>query len=278
VGASYAFRLRAKPLNVAATLNSGGLEASGDVFFAVPSYSFETPVLGGQASVVVLAAFGHSATSLGFSASGTATPTSGGGSVNFDLFSSHTEALWGLGDIAPQLSLRSNFGVHNLMAYLIGDIPVGYYASTSLANIGTGHGAIDAGGAYTYYSPASGLEGSATLGVTYNFQNPYTQYQNGTDLHLDLGASYSFNEHLFADAVGYLYKQIGCDIGGLPLLGCFQSQVMGAGPQLGLRFPIAGRHGFLGLKGYKEFAADNRAAGFNVWMTLSISNAPHARN
>ena len=39
------------------------------------------------------------------------------------------------------------------MVYGTGDIPVGDYSSTNLANIGIGHGAVDGGGGYTYFNP-----------------------------------------------------------------------------------------------------------------------------
>jgi len=32
--------------------------------------------------------------------------------------------------------------------------------------------------------------------------------------------------------------------------------------------------GFIGLKAYKEFAAQNRAPGWNFWLTFAISPAP----
>jgi len=71
------------------------------------------------------------------------------------------------------------------MTYVTGDIPVGAYQSTRLSNIGIGHGAIDAGGGYTYFNPQTGHEFSGVLGVTYNFKNTATQYQSGVDLHFD---------------------------------------------------------------------------------------------
>ena len=58
------------------------------------------------------------------------------------------------------------------MTYVTGDIPVGAYDSTRLSNIGLGHGAIDAGGGYTYFNPQTGHEFSAVTGFTYNFNNP----------------------------------------------------------------------------------------------------------
>ena len=85
-----------------------------------------------------------------------------------------SNSAWGFGDLMPQFSLRWNAGVNNYMTYVTGDIPVGVYSSSSLANIGIGHGTIDAGGGYTYFNPMTGHEFSAVLGSTYNFQNQST--------------------------------------------------------------------------------------------------------
>jgi hypothetical protein len=51
--------------------------------------------------------------------------------------------------------------------------------------MGLGHWATDAGAGYTYYNEKAGFEWSVVVGFTYNFINPYTQYQSGIDAHLD---------------------------------------------------------------------------------------------
>ena len=58
-----------------------------------------------------------------------------------------------------------------------------------IVNLGRGHGALDNGFGYTYFNEATGLEFSAVSGLTYNFTNPSTDYQNGIDWHVDLEAS-----------------------------------------------------------------------------------------
>jgi hypothetical protein len=113
----------------------------------------------------------------------------GGGSIPFMRSDSFNDTTWGFGDLIPQFALRWNAGVNNYMTYITGDIPVGAYQSDRLSNIGIGHGAIDAGGGYTYFNPATGHEFSGVLGFTYNLKNTATQYQNGVDLHFDWGAS-----------------------------------------------------------------------------------------
>ena len=69
--------------------------------------------------------------------------------------------------------------------------------------------------------------------------------------------------------MGYVYKEIGCDSGSGDRVGCFQSQVVGVGPQLGFIFPVGDMQGYLNLKGYKEFAAENRPDGWNTWVTFA---------
>ena len=78
----------------------------------------------------------------------------------------------------------------------------------------------------------------------------------------------------FVGLVGYAYQQLTADSGQLAILGDFKSRVFGIGPQVGYVFPAAnGMQGFLGLKGYYEFEAENRPEGWNAWVTLAFSPA-----
>ena len=141
-------------------------------------------------------------------------------------------------------------------------------------NIGIGHGAIDGGGGYTYLNPMTGHEFSAVLGFTYNFENQSTQYQNGIDMHLDWGASQFVTKQLQLGLVGYVYKQLSCDSGSGDRVGCFESQVFSVGPQIGYVIPLSTElQGYVNLKGYKEFGAEHRPEGWNVWLTFAISPA-----
>ena len=246
------------------------LNATGDLGFVIPTYVFETPVLGGQASVALVGAYGVVSTTLAGQLAGNIIGP-GGGSTPFMRSDSISDTTWGFGDLIPMFSLRWNAGVHNYMTYITGDIPVGAYQSTRLSNIGIGHGAVDAGGGYTYFNPQTGHEFSGVLGVTYNWINNSTQYQNGVDLHFDWGASQFLSKEVMVGLVGYIYKEIGCDSGSGDRVGCFQSQVFSVGPQIGFLFPVGDMQGYLNLKAYGEFGNANRAAGWNTWITFSIS-------
>jgi hypothetical protein len=130
---------------------------------------------------------------------------------------------------------------------------------------------VDGGGGYTFFDPQTGHELSAVVGFTYNFTNQAINYQNGIDFHLDWSASQFLSKDVFVGFVGYLFYQITGDSGRGARLGGFESRVAGVGPQIGWLVPIDGVQGFLGLKGYKEFAAQNRAPGCNLWLTFAIS-------
>ena len=121
--------------------------------------------------------------------------------------------------------------------------------------------------------PASPFEFSATAGMTYNFINPTTLYQSGVDAHIDLGASYSFSDAFYVGAVGYFFNQVTSDTGGSPLLGAFQSRVAGAGPQVGWTLQIGRLATDFNVRAYKEFAAQNRPEGWNVYFTVSVARA-----
>jgi hypothetical protein len=243
------------------------LSGQGDLVVLAPSYTFATPVLGGQLAVSVASVFGRNAASI----AGTLTAASG------PIVTTRTgmleDSLVSYGDLYPTATLRWNQGVNSFMTYISGDIPVGDYDPMRLANIGLGHGAIDVGGGYTYLNPATGNEFSGVAGFTYNFKNPDTQYQSGIDFHFDWGASHFLSKQVFVGLVGYAYQQVTDDFGQNPVLGGFRSRVLGVGPQLGYIFPVGDMQGFLGLKAYGEFDAANRASGWNTWLTFAISPA-----
>lgn len=243
---------------------TAGVDSDVPLVALVPSYTFATPVFGGQLALSMMSIVGHNTSSID------ATLTGPRGNT----ISGHiSDTVNGWGDLYPFASLKWNHGVNNYMVYLTGDIPVGLYNANSLANMGIGHGAIDGGFGYTYFDPTKGHEFSAVAGLTYNLINDHTQYQNGVDFHLDWGASQFLSKQLLVGLVGYVYQEIGCDSGSGDRVGCFRSRVFGVGPQIGYLFPLGEWQGYLNLKGYGEFGAENRAEGWNVWLTFAISPA-----
>ena len=123
-GADVAFARQVSRGGITANFNgnlTANLDADADIGFAIPTYVFATPVLGGQAAVALLVPFGRNTVSVD------ATLTGALGPIGFTLSGSRTDSVSGFGDLIPQFSLRWNHGVHNWMTYITGDIPVGAY-------------------------------------------------------------------------------------------------------------------------------------------------------
>lgn len=238
---------------------TAGVDANADLLFLAPSYTFAEPVLGGQAAVAVTGVFGR--VKVGIDA--TLIGPNGG-----TLSGSEVDSLTAGGDLYGLGSIKWAKGVHNYMAYTMVGVPVGAYQPNRLANIGSGHAAIDVGGGYTYFDKKN--EFSAALGFTYNFENSDTDYRNGVDAHLDWAASRFVSEQAHVGVAGYFYEQVTGDSGDGATLGGFKSRVAGIGPQLGHFYQVGQQLWYLNLKGFYEFSARNRPEGWNVWMTLAI--------
>jgi hypothetical protein len=251
-----------------ATVNlSANLNVNLDLQWVQPNYAFATPVLGGQLMVSMGMFIAWEEANLAGTLMATVPPFT---LIRSDNISS---PLTGFGDLYPVATLRWHNGVDNWMTYMTGAIPVGAYDSMRLANLGSGHGAIDGGGGYTYLNPATGHEWSGVGGFTYNTKNPDTGVQSGIDFHFDWGASQFLSKQLFVGAVGYAFQQISNDTGPIPIQNGFKSRVLGVGPQIGYLFPVGNAQGYLNLKAYGEFDAANRPSGWNAWLTFSISPA-----
>jgi hypothetical protein len=258
-------------LNPTVNLNLNvNLNANAELVLINPSYTFATPVLGGLLALSMVGIVGRGSTDLN------GTLTASVGPLTATRQGSVTDSITSFGDLYPMASLRWNSGVNNWITYVTGDVPVGAYNSSDLANLGIGHGAIDGGVGYTYFNPQTGHEFSVVTGLTYNLTNTSTNYQNGVDWHLDWGASQFLTRQLQVGLVGYAYKEIGCDSGSGDLVGCFQSQVLAVGPQVGFIFPVAGMQGYLNLKAYAEFDGADRPSGWNAWITFALSPAAPA--
>ena len=266
------FQIGKIPVNLSASLNAN-VNATGDLGIVIPTYVFATPVLGGQFSLGAVMSYGRVEHLVIGNANGHTYNAGRLHPVLRGLTASATRRGV-LGIYYRWLRCAGTTAFNNYMTYLTGDIPVGAYNSTRLSNIGIGHGAIDAGGGYTYFNPQTGREFSAVLGFTYNLAQSIDAISERRRHAPRLGhVAILYQSKFMAGLVGYVYKEIGCDSGSGDRVGCFQSQVVGIGPQIGFIFPVGNMQGYLNFKAYKEFAAENRPDGWNVWVTFVISPA-----
>jgi hypothetical protein len=240
-----------------------GLNAHADVGVEGLTYVSALPVLGGQASFSVLGAGGNVGVGIDATLTGPrGNSISGSATDNRNTFT----------DVFYQGALKWNQGVNNEMVYITGNIPSGTYDSTRLANLSFGYVAVDAGGGYTYFDPKTGHEFSVVAGATYSGINPDLQYQNGIDFHLDWGASQFVSKNVQIGLVGYFFQQLTPDSGAGAKLGAFEGRTVGIGPQIGFIFPVSDSYqGYINLKGYKDFAVENRPDGWTAWVTFALT-------
>jgi hypothetical protein len=242
-----------------------GLSAHGDALVQGITYTSPLAVLGGQAAFTVLAAPGN----LGASIDATLTGPRGNAVSGVA-----TDNRTTVSDVLYQGTLKWNQGVHNEMVYVVGNIPSGTYDPNRLANLSFGFAAIDVGAGYTYLDPKTGHEFSVVGGLTYSAINPYLQYQNGIDFHLDWGASQFINKNVHVGLVGYFFQQITDDSGPGAKLGGFRGMAVGLGPEIGFIIPLSKDYqGYLNLRGYKDLETENRANTWSTWVTFAISPA-----
>jgi len=236
-----------------------GLTTRSDLVQVTPTYTFSSSVAGGQAAVSLAVSFGPAETGV----NAILIAPSGG-----SLSGARHQTLVGVSDLYPSATLKWQHGSNNYMIYTMESAPVGSYSVQRITNIGLNHWSADGGGAYTYFDKIN--EFSAALGLTYNFKNRDTQYRNGVNSHLDWAASHFVSEHIHLGPVGYSYYQLTGDSGAGAVLGDFKSRVSAVGPQIGYFFGRGDNPWYVNLKGYYEFAAKHRAAGWNIWLTLAI--------
>ncbi|MBH5367281.1 SphA family protein [Bradyrhizobium glycinis] len=243
-----------------------GLNAHADALALGITYVSPTPVLGGQAAISLITAPGNVGLGIDATLTGPAGNVISGG---------RTDNRTTVSDVFYQGTLKWNQGVHNEMVYITGNIPSGTYDPTRLANLNLGFVAWDAGVGYTYFDPKTGHEFSVVGGLTYSLPNPYLQYQNGIDFHVDWAASQFLSKNLQIGLVGYFYQQITDDSGPGAKLGGFRGRAIGIGPQIGFIIPLSdGYQGYLNLKGYKDLEVENRASTWSTWVTFAVSMAP----
>lgn len=243
-----------------------GYHTTEQYLYLTPGYTFADPVMNGQLWLGVTFSAGRADTSVW----GVLTGPKG------NAFSAaNSDSAGGISDLYPMASLKWQRGSHNAMAYVTASVPAGTYDPNRLAGVGLGHWAVDWGGGYTYM-PESPFELSVTAGITCNFTNPQTQYRSGMDAHVDVGTSWSFGDAFYVGAVGYFFNQISPDTGGPSMLGGFQSRVAGVGPQVGWSLQLGRLATEFSVRGYKEFAAQNRPEGWNVYFTVSLSRTRHS--
>lgn len=150
------------------------------------------------------------------------------------------------------------------------NVPIGDYQEGQIANIAFHRWGTDLSGALTWLDPTIGIDLSGVVGVTFNGENPDTDYTTGTEFHAEWAAVKNFSPAFSAGLVGYYYKQITGDSGPGASLGDFEGQVAALGGTVAWNFKAGNTPVTLRAKVYREFAVENRLEGTSGFVTLSF--------
>lgn len=226
------------------------ISAQTPYLFLEPTYTPNTKWFGGQPSFTIAEGVAYNFTKA---------------TITYDNFSeSLSQNIWGASNMYPFGEVAWNQENHNWLVYIMGAIPVGNFNPNYLENFGTGHYAADLGFGYTYYNKISGWEGSGLFGVTYNFVNPKTDYQNGIDSHLDYAISKFLSPEWEVGMVGYIYYQLTGDKGDL---GSFKSKAAALGAEG--TYIFRSNMNFT-LRGYYDLWTENRLGGFSMYAVFTL--------
>ena len=183
---------------------------------------------------------------------------------------------WAFGDPVLGATLGWHDGnLHYSLGTLI-NVPIGQWELGNPVNIGFNRWVIDTTAALTYLDQTTGLELSGAVGLTYNFENPDTDYKSGTELHAE-GAAMYHASHTFSIGVnGYALRQITGDSGSGAVLGDFEGQVFAIGPALDYTFKIGEQVVATNLRYFYEFGVENRMQGHAGFLNIALPLGGHS--
>ena len=181
----------------------------------------------------------------------------------------------GLGDIVlmpvmvnyaftPDLSANLRLGIY---------APTGDYEAGRLANTGKNYWTLEPTLAVIYFGQKNGLEASAFFGADFNTENKDTDYESGTQVHVDGTLAQHlplFGGFAGAGVSGYWYKQVDPDSGAGANLGEFKAKTTGLGPVLSYACSREAIDIVAELKWLHEVDTVNRLEGDLIWLKVLV--------
>ncbi|MEP4485840.1 MAG: transporter [Halioglobus sp.] len=149
--------------------------------------------------------------------------------------------------------------------------PTGGYEQGRLANTGKNYWSVEPTIAAVYLSPESGREFSAFFGTTFNEENSDTNYESGTQAHLELTAAQHFplwGGLAGVGATAYWYQQITGDSGRGANFGDFKGRALGLGPVVSYTSTIGGADLVAEFKWVHESHVKRRPEGDTLFLKV----------
>jgi hypothetical protein len=193
------------------------------------------------------------------------------------------DSIFTFGDPLAIAALGWKSGNWHVQASTMANIPIGDYEYGELANISFNRWAVDLSLASSWHDPKSGWDVSAKGGVTFNGTNDKTDYDSGTEFHLEGAIEKALSPKFSVGVIGYHFQQLSGDSGDGAVLGSFKGRVSALGGTAAAHFKVGPIPMALRVKVLEEFGAENRLKGtvglislaFPVSVKLPPGAAPH---
>jgi hypothetical protein len=190
----------------------------------------------------------------------------GGGNVTV---SRHDSAVL-IGDPVVAGALGWQADKFHVQASATVNVPIGQYRDGELANVAFHRWIVDASLAGTWNDPEVGWDLSAKAGLTFNGENPATDYRTGTEFHLEGSVEKAFSPAISAGLQGYYFRQVTGDSGAGATLGPFKGEVVGIGATTALNVTVGRMPATLRVRAFKEFNATNRLSGEAFFLSFTM--------
>ena len=184
---------------------------------------------------------------------------------------SRSDDAFVIGDPVATAALGWSLGrnVHAATTLMV-NIPIGHYREGQLANLAFHRWVVDWSTAVTWHDAQAGWDISGKAGLTFNGTNDFTDYDTGTEFHLEAAVERIFSPEFSAGVQAYHLEQVTGDSGPGARLGPYEGRVSGVGVTAAYNFRIGSSPATLRARLFQEFGAENRLDGGTAAM-LSLS-------
>lgn len=183
---------------------------------------------------------------------------------------SRSESKFIVGDPVMMAALGWRFEDIHIQTSTLINIPIGDYRAGHLANLAFHRWAVDTSFAVTWHNETTGWDLSGKAGFTFNGTNESTDYDTGTEFHLEGSVEKALSRAFSVGLQAYYFNQVTGDSGAGATLGSFKGRVTGLGGTAAYKFALGKVPVTLRLHGASEFEAQNRLEGHAIWLDLSF--------
>ena len=150
------------------------------------------------------------------------------------------------------------------------NVPVGNYRDGKLAQLAFHRWAVDASLALSWHPAEGSWDVSGKAGMTFNGTNHATDYDTGTELHLEAAVERIFSPAFSAGVQAHHFQQVSGDGGDGAVLGSFKGRVSAIGGTAAYNFQLGKAPATLRFRILEEFGARNRLEGTAAFLSLSL--------